>query len=152
MSGPLVLALRLLLALALYVFLGWTLLTIWQDLKRTASRVAKRKIPVIRLEVRTKNREAVSRSFSQPEVTLGRDPACDIRLEDATVSAHHAKLNYHHGQWWVEDLQSTNGTKLNKEKLTIPTVLTTGDEIRCGKMRLKVNLGGKAIISQESES
>ncbi|HEX2697016.1 MAG TPA: FHA domain-containing protein [Anaerolineales bacterium] len=145
MSGPIVLALRLLLTLGLYTFLGWTVWTIWQDLKQTGLRVATRKIPAIRLEIRTRNREAIARSFSQPEVMLGRDPSCDLRLDDETVSARHAKLSYHHGQWWVEDLESTNGTKLNKEKLSIATVLAAGDEIKCGKVRVDVSLNGDLL-------
>jgi pSer/pThr/pTyr-binding forkhead associated (FHA) protein len=65
---------------------------------------------------------------------------CDIPLPDETVSARHARLTYHHGQWWLEDLGSTNGTHLNDELLSVPTVLTSGDEIRCGNSRLVVDL------------
>jgi len=145
MSAPIVLGLRILLVLALYVFLGFTLLTIWQDLKRTGHQAATRKIPAIRLDVQMKRRAAVSQIFSQPEIILGREPACDVSLNDVTVSARHAKLSYHHRQWWIEDLNATNGTSLNNEKLTTATVLATGDEIRCGKMCVTVNLGGDAI-------
>lgn len=144
MSGPIVLALRILLTLSLYAFLGWTLWIIWQDIRQTGLGVAARKIPAIRLEVRTRKRAAASRAFSQPEVTLGRDPSCDLQLDDDTVSARHARLSYHHGQWWVEDLNSTNGTRLNKEKLSIAAVLTAGDEIKCGKVRVSVNRNGGA--------
>jgi pSer/pThr/pTyr-binding forkhead associated (FHA) protein len=147
MSGPIVLVLRILLALALYLFLGLALWTIWQDLKRTGSQAASQKVRIIRLEVRVKKQPVIYRSFSQPEVTLGRDPVCDVPLDDEAVSARHARLSYHHGQWWVEDLVSTNGTSLNHEKLTTATVLTSGDEIRCGKARLAVNLGGEALNS-----
>ena len=148
MSGPIVLVLRILLALALYVFLGWALWTIWQDLKKAGSQVALQKVRVIRLEVRIKERPVIYRSFSQPEITLGRDPVCDVPLDDESVSARHARLSFHHGHWWIEDLVSTNGTNLNREKLTIPTVLTNGDEISCGKASLAVNLGGEALIPQ----
>lgn len=144
MSGPIVLALRILLTLGLYAFLGWALWTIWQDIKQTGLRAVTRKIPTIRLEVRTRNRVAASKIFSQPEVTLGRDPSCDLQLDDETVSVRHARLSYHHGQWWVEDLDSTNGTSLNREKLSIAAVLTTGDEIKCGKARVSVRLNGDA--------
>ena len=150
MSGPVVLVLRILLALALYLFLGWALWTIWQDLRQTGLQTAAQKVRVLRLEVRIKNRPILFRSFSQPEVTLGRDPACDVPIDDEAVSARHARLSFHHGQWWVEDLVSTNGTSLNYEKLTTATVLTSGDEIKCGKARLTVNLGGEALIPQLS--
>lgn len=147
MSGPIVLGLRILLILALYAFLGITLSTIWQDLKRTGQQTATHKIPAIRLEVQMKRRAPVSQIFSQPEISLGREPACDVTLDDATVSARHAKLSYHHRQWWIEDLNATNGTSLNNEKLTTATVLATGDEIQCGEARVTINLGGGAIAA-----
>jgi len=147
MSGPIVLGLRILLILALYAFLGFTLLTIWQDLKRTGQQAATRKIPAIRLEVQIKRRAAVSQIFSQPEIILGRESVCDVTLDDTTVSARHAKLSYHHGQWWLEDLNSTNGTSLNKEKLTTATVLAPGDEIQCGAACVTVYLGSDAIAA-----
>jgi len=99
------------------------------------------KIRPIRLEVYFKGQAPLSRIFSQAEVTLGRDPGCDVTIEDQAVSAHHARLSFHHGQWWLEDLASTNGTKLNNFKLTTATVLAGGDEIKCGKARININLG-----------
>ena len=146
MSAPIVLGLRILLILALYAFLGLTLWTIWQDLKRTGQQAAPHRIPAIRLEVQMKKGATVSKIFSQSEIILGREPVCDVSLDDATVSAHHAKLSHHHRQWWIEDLNSTNGTSLNNEKLTTATVLATGDEIQCGQVSVTVNLGGDAIV------
>ncbi len=146
MSGPIVLGLRILLILALYAFLGITLWTIWQDLRRTGQQVAPHKIPTIRLEVQTKEQAIVSRIFSQLEIILGREPASDVPLDDTTVSVRHAKLTYHHRQWWIEDLNSTNGTRLNNEKLTTATVLATGDQIYCGQVCVTVILGGDAVV------
>jgi len=141
MSGLIVLALRLLLALALYGFLGWALYTLWQDTQREAKRVATRRIPGINLTVRSgSEKTSSSRHFLQPEIVLGRDPICDIYISDETVSARHARLTFHHGQWWVEDLNSTNGTRLNQEPVSQPTVLTTGDEIGLGATQLIVSL------------
>ncbi len=86
------------------------------------------------------------RYFSQAEITVGRDPGCDIPLLDETVSARHAHLTYHHGQWWLEDLTSTNGTKLNDLRITTPTVITSGDEIRCGSIGLSISLSENVVI------
>jgi pSer/pThr/pTyr-binding forkhead associated (FHA) protein len=149
MSAPIVLALRLLMAGALYVFLGWAVWTIWQDIKLQGQIALSHKIPEIRLAVRSRKRTLVSRIFSQPEIILGRDPGCDIALDDETASARHSKISYHHGHWWVEDLQSTNGTRLNKSKLTMPVVLTSDDEIQCGRTKLIINVGGNADDSQK---
>jgi len=147
MSGLIVLALRLLLALALYGFLGWALYTLWREVQRQGQSLATRRIPRISLTVRHGRAAHVLRHFAQPEITLGRDPGSDVPLTDDTVSTRHAQLAYHHGQWWLEDLASTNGTRLNKHPVTTPTVLTSGDEIQCGKTRLLVNLSIDAMVS-----
>lgn len=141
MIGSLVLALRILLVLALYAFLGWTIWTIGQDLKRAGQQSGARNIPAIRLSVQIRDHRPVSYTFSQPQISLGRDPACDIPLDEETVSVRHARLAYHHGQWWLEDLDSTNGTTLNKLGLNTAIVLANGDEISCGQARLLVGLG-----------
>jgi pSer/pThr/pTyr-binding forkhead associated (FHA) protein len=140
MSGPIVLFLRLLMATALYAFLGWALFLLWNDVRREASTIARRRAPGISLTVQTASNPPIQKHFIRPEIILGRDPLCDIPLPDDTVSARHARLTYHHGQWWLEDLGSTNGTLLNDELLSVPTVLTSGDEIRCGNSRLVVDL------------
>ncbi len=145
MSGIVVLTFRMLMAAAVYVFLGWALWMIWQDLRQEGQKASVRIFPPIRLEVRARNRILVSKTFSKPEIILGRNPACDISIEDETASAQHAKLSYHHNQWWVEDLNSTNGTKLNRQKLTLPTVLTSDDEIQCGKTKVFVSMDGDII-------
>src|ERR1700690_1838990 len=138
MSGIIALALRLLMAAALYIFIGWAFWTLWQDLKREGQNVSSHRFPDIRLEVRNRNRVLSSQTFSKPEILLGRNPECDVTINDETASTIHARLSYHHNQWWIEDLNSTNGTKLNKEKLSIPTVITSDDEIQCGKTKVTV--------------
>jgi pSer/pThr/pTyr-binding forkhead associated (FHA) protein len=140
MTGLVVMALRVLALLALYAFLGLALWIMWQELRRGLSASSGGSAPPIRLEVRSRNEEVVVRQFTQPEVVLGRDPASDVQLADRAVSAQHARLRYHHGQWWAHDLGSRNGTRLNRQRLDVPTVLTTGDEIRCGSVRMLVTL------------
>jgi len=133
MSAPIVLALRLLLAISLYAFLAWTLVTIWRELNAQGSMLAGRKIPGITLNVQVADQTPTQHYFTQSEILLGRDSHCDIPLYEDTVSMRHARLSYHHGQWWLEDLGSTNGTRLNEETLSIPTVIIGGDQIQCGK-------------------
>ncbi|MCI0462455.1 MAG: FHA domain-containing protein [Gemmataceae bacterium] len=48
-----------------------------------------------------------------PEALVGRSSACDICLHLGTVSARHCKLTWHDGYWFVEDLNSSNGTWVN---------------------------------------
>ena len=146
MSGSIVLALRLITALALYVFLGWSLFFLWREIQRQGLALANRRVPGISLTVRHGSEPPTQKYFAQPEITLGRDPGCDIPLMDDTVSTRHAQLTYHHGQWWLEDLDSMNGTLLNESQLTMPTVITSGDEILCGTLRLVVSLSPNLVI------
>lgn len=141
MSATFVLTLRILLAVSLYAFLGWALLTIWRELHTQGALLAARKIPGISLNMQIEAQAPLQKHFTQPEILLGRDSHCDIPLLDDTVSVRHARLSYHHGQWWLEDLGSTNGTHLNNEKVSIPTVVISGDKIDCGKASLTINLG-----------
>ena len=146
MSGSIVLALRLLLAVALYGFLGWTLVFLWREVQKQSDTLAIRRVPGISLTVRHGSGVPTLKHFAQPEITLGRDPGCDIPLIDDTVSTRHAQLSYHHGQWWLEDLASLNGTTLNGIKATMPTVITSGDEIACGSTSLVVTLSANVLI------
>lgn len=145
MSAPFVLALRVLLAMSLYAFLGWALATIWNELRSQGTLLAARKIPGINLNLQIDNQMPTQHYFSQSEILLGRDSHCDLPLHDDTVSVRHARLSFHHGQWWLEDLGSTNGTRLNRELVSIPTVVINGDLVECGKVSIVINLGVDAF-------
>jgi pSer/pThr/pTyr-binding forkhead associated (FHA) protein len=132
MTATLVLILRLLLAVVLYTFLGWALWTLLQEFKQQGDKLAVQKKPAITLSIKIERGKENVRRFLQPEIMIGRDPSCDLTIVDEALSAHHARLAHHHGQWWLEDLNSTNGTLLNHEKLTTAAVVITGDQFKCG--------------------
>lgn len=140
MSGPFLLVLRVLLILALYLFLAWGFYVIWQDLRRQA-RLEPASTPVPLTLILQANGKTQTYRFTHPEVIIGRDPAADCHLMDRTISAQHTRLHYHHNQWWVEDLHSTNGTFLNQVPVTEPLVITSGDELRCGQVLFRLRLG-----------
>ena len=68
----------------------------------------------------------------RPVMTIGRRESCDICMKFPNVSGLHAELNYRDGYWYIRDLNSTNGVKVNgtrvQEKLVHPK-----DEISIGK-------------------
>lgn len=137
MSGIIFLVLRILLALVLYAFLCMAIITIWRDLQKTAVLLNNRQIPAIQLK-RLDFEEEVHKEFSLPVITVGRDQSCEYIVSDEAVSSHHARLSFHHKQWWVEDLNSTNGSFLNNDPITVPTVIISGDELRVGKISIQL--------------
>jgi pSer/pThr/pTyr-binding forkhead associated (FHA) protein len=152
MSGPVVFILRLLLTASLYAFLAWAFTNLWRDIKLQSALLSARRIPPISLTLNPAEEVKHIRRFIQAEVTIGRDPACECPVDDDSVSARHARLSYHHNQWWLEDLDSTNGTLLNQEKLGLPTVVISGDEFRCGGTLFTVSLAGDLLLSPDKRS
>jgi len=142
MSGPVVLLLRLMLAFSLYAFLILGFITLWRDIKQQGALLVSRRVPPINLRIQRGDSLQQVRNFLLPEITIGRDPACECPLDNETISARHARLSFHHNQWWLEDLGSTNGTMLNLEKLTTPTVVISEDEFTCGDARIIISLAG----------
>ena len=134
-----ILVLRVCLLLALLSFLGWAVYTLWWELKFQSESLAAQKIPWITV---FNDQEAADQKqvFTKPELQIGRDASCDIRINDETVSNQHARLSYRNKQWWIEDLLSTNGTFLNDERVETPTILINEDEIRVGKVLLTIEI------------
>jgi pSer/pThr/pTyr-binding forkhead associated (FHA) protein len=66
------------------------------------------------------------------EVSIGRAAGCRITLDDTYASQIHARVFSRDGQWLVEDLGSTNGTWLNRHKVSGPMVLQRGDRLQIG--------------------
>ena len=68
-------------------------------------------------------------------VVIGRGPTCDLRLDDEHASRTHAMVYEEAGAFFLKDLESRNGTRLNGEKVLFAH-LGYGDEIRVGHTRL----------------
>jgi hypothetical protein len=71
---------------------------------------------------------------------LGRSRDCDIVLDDANVSRHHAELRPSGGSWVVRDLGSTNGVKVNGRRVDGAQSLHAGDAIELGSSRVVFEL------------
>lgn len=140
MTATAVLVLRIGLAIFLYLFLWRVLQTLRQELKQQGTLLSSQKKPGIHLDAETKNGRDAKYHFWQPEIVIGRGPHCDISVMDEALSASHVRISFHHGQWWLEDLGSTNGTLLNKDKIAVPTVIITGDQFRCGNTVFSVRI------------
>lgn len=71
-------------------------------------------------------------------ITIGRADDSTITLIDDYVSTRHARLVQQDGAWLVEDLGSTNGTYLDRQRVTAPTPVALGVPIRIGKTVLEL--------------
>ncbi len=62
-------------------------------------------------------------------IVIGRGDDCHVIIDDRQASRHHARITQTQDGYVLEDLGSKNGTFLNGQPLTVPTVLKDGDEI-----------------------
>jgi pSer/pThr/pTyr-binding forkhead associated (FHA) protein len=67
------------------------------------------------------------------EIVMGRGNDVTLPLGDDYSSGRHARLFSQNGQWFVEDLGSTNGTYLGRDKVSRPEPVSVGAQIRIGK-------------------
>ncbi|PHX60649.1 MAG: hypothetical protein CK552_04765 [Actinobacteria bacterium] len=72
------------------------------------------------------------------QVTIGRAPDSTVVIEDDYASSRHARVYPSEGAWLVEDLGSTNGTWINRTRITTPTVLPVGVPLRVGRTTLQL--------------
>ena len=76
--------------------------------------------------------------LADQQITIGRAGDATLVLSDDYASSRHARLFPQNGQWIVEDLGSTNGTYLDRQKVTQPTPVPSGVPIRIGKTVLEL--------------
>jgi len=77
-------------------------------------------------------------SLDLAPLLIGRGSDAAIRLDDDYVSTRHARIAASGEQWFVEDLGSTNGTYIGSSRLTQPTTLQLGTQVRIGKTTLEL--------------
>src|ERR1700734_2658895 len=82
--------------------------------------------------------KGTSLDLDQQQITLGRANDATLVLNDDYASSRHARIFPQDGQWIVEDLGSTNGTYLDRQKVTRPMPVPVGVPIRIGKTVLEL--------------
>ena len=80
----------------------------------------------------------VTIDLTDQQITLGRANDATLVLNDDYASSRHARIFPQDGQWVVEDLGSTNGTYLDRQKVTRPMPVPAGVPIRIGKTVLEL--------------
>lgn len=72
------------------------------------------------------------------QVTIGRAPDSTLVIDDDYASSRHARVYAGDDGWVVEDLGSTNGTWIDRTRITSPTVLPPGVPLRIGRTTLQL--------------
>ena len=81
----------------------------------------------------TRNGVEIARKTVQPgEYVIGRDPSCDVQVEDAGLSRKHARLTINYDHSFIEDLGSSNGTFVNDNPISEATRMWPNQRIRLG--------------------
>jgi len=71
-------------------------------------------------------------------ILIGRAPACTLVLDDEYTSSRHARVFPQYGEWYVEDLGSTNGTFVDEMRIIEPTAVPPGVPVRVGQSTLEL--------------
>ncbi len=131
---------RLLFLLLLYAFLFMVARVLLRDL-RTASRGPAELGRLVVLSSPRAEPPAGSTFQLDALTTLGRDVNNAIVVDDPFASAEHAVLTFRGRAWYVEDLESTNGTFVNGVPVERVAPLGFGDELQVGEVRFRLDRG-----------
>ncbi len=156
------LGLRLLAVVVLYAFLLVIAYVIWRDLRSVARghhsenvAAAREETPLAWLQVvnDTDATDWPKTVFTVvPPATLGRASDNQVVLQDEWVSAYHARIEIQAGKWWLTDLGSRNGTRLNDMLIVETTPLTKGDIISVGRLKLRFETGDGMSLADPNKT
>ena len=154
---PVSVGLKFAFLVVLYLFLFWVVRSTLKDLRRDPRARAAPSGPVVSDATalhsaaeglgpeRLEETEALLRVEKAPGLEpgsafdlvggalLGRGDAVDIHLEDPFASTNHARISWEGSTVMIEDLGSTNGTYLDRDRVSAPTPVPIGVPIRIGK-------------------
>jgi len=98
---------------------------------------------MLKIELRYENAALASYETESEQISIGRNPKNDIQIDNMAVSNFHAVVKKVMNAYFIEDLQSTNGTFVNEKKIAKYELLD-GDEIIIGKHQLLFRFVRKA--------
>ena len=96
--------------------------------------------PVFAVVIHEKGGAERREQFETAELTVGRVQGNELMLPKGNVSKRHARLLYRDGRFIVTDLNSTNGTYVNRRRITQATIVREGDRIYVGDFVLRIEL------------
>ena len=82
------------------------------------------------------------RASCDEHLIVGRSKSnCDLVIDyDDSVSGRHCELSVRGDEWYVRDLQSSNGTRVNQQKVFQELIIKTGDILQLGQLSLQVRV------------
>jgi pSer/pThr/pTyr-binding forkhead associated (FHA) protein len=100
-----------------------------------------------RLIIRQELRLAGTVDLQGPSLLVGRSPQCQIRLQHEAVSRHHARVEKRPDGWYVVDLESVNGLRVNGRRVK-ESLLTLGDVIEIRPFAINYLAEGQDFADQ----
>ena len=95
----------------------------------------------IQRRVRADPQAGLRVKLNRPLTLLGRHPDSDVYLDDITVSRRHVEVERIGDEYVARDVNSLNGTYVNRARIETDTPLKHGDELQVGKFRLVFLVG-----------
>jgi pSer/pThr/pTyr-binding forkhead associated (FHA) protein len=88
-------------------------------------------------------------------LSIGRRETCDVCLRFSNVSSKHCELYFNEGFWFVRDLGSTNGTRVNGKRITQKKLLRPGDLVTVAKQKFTITyhipIGQEVVVDTGDE-
>jgi pSer/pThr/pTyr-binding forkhead associated (FHA) protein len=131
----------LLAAILLYAFAGWSFYLMWRTLRAQSIFSLRERPAQSNSGMVSGSGKCTLPSLRQSDFFIGRDPDCELLLDDTAVSARHVRgclITTDTGG--PKTAGSKNGTVLNDAPLSMPTILANGDTIVCGDTSLDIIL------------
>lgn len=89
--------------------------------------------------------------IDRPDFSIGRATDNDVQFPDRSVSRHHCRIHKNDQAWWIEDLESTNGTIMHGSPLKAQVRLEHGVEIVTGFSRFVFQEGDRPLVNLRLE-
>ena len=97
-----------------------------------------------------KNSEIKTIETDKDEITIGRNPSCDVHIDNLGVSKRHAKIIKQDGAYIIEDLNSTNGTYINSKRIA-KAIIKNNDKIHIGKHSLQIQYKAQSSANTDQD-
>lgn len=150
MDEQLLTILKLCLLALLYLFFFRVLRAVWAEIRGPKAAAAAPRQAARAVKKAERTAQPVHLAVVDPpalrgrtypladELTVGRAAGCQVTVDDTYASQLHARVFARDGQLFVEDLGSTNGTYLNRQKVQGPQVMRRGDRLQVGNTVLEL--------------